>query len=173
MRPAFRLRNELKPAETAAGWMRFRVPVASKQTVEFVVEEARPIEARFEVDNITSEQIVAFLEGRAITPEVERALRGILTQKSRVADLEAGKNARDAEQDKIFDDQLRLRENMKSLKGSAEEKALLLRYTQQLNGQETRLEELRKEMARLDAEIAVAQAGVDKMTEQLAFDVKL
>ncbi len=173
VRPEFRLRNEVKPAETAAGWMRFRVPVASRQTVEFVVEEARPIEARFEVNNITSEQLVAFLETRAITPEVEQALRGILAQKARVADLEARKSARDGEQDKIFDDQLRLRENMKSLKGSAEEKALLQRYTQQLNGQETRLEELRKEMERLDAEIAVAEGVVDKMIEQLAFDVKL
>ena len=90
-----------------------------------------------------------------------------------MADLEARKSARDGEQDKIFDDQLRLRENMKSLKGSAEEKALLQRYTQQLNGQETRLEELRKEMERLDAEIAVAEGVVDKMIEQLAFDVKL
>ena len=173
VRPEFRLRNEVKPAETAAGWMRFRVPVASKQTVEFVVEEARPIEARFEVDNVTSEQIVAFLESHAITPEVEQALRGILAQKARVADLEARKTARDGEQDKIFDDQLRLRENMKSLKGSAEEKALLQRYTQQLNGQETRLEELRKEMERLGAEIAIAQAGVDKLIEELVFDVKL
>ena len=44
----------------------------------------------------------------------------------------------------IFDDQQRLRENMKSLKGSAEEKKLLERYTQQLDAQETRLEALRK-----------------------------
>ena len=38
----------------------------------------------------------------------------------------------------------RLRENIKALKGSAEEKALLQRYTKQLNGQESRLEELKK-----------------------------
>ena len=37
---------------------------------------------------------------------------------------------------------VRLRENVKALKGSAEEKALLQRYTKQLNSQESRLEEL-------------------------------
>jgi hypothetical protein len=47
VRPEFRLRNDIKPVETAAGWMRFRIPVASKQTVEFVVDESRPIESRF------------------------------------------------------------------------------------------------------------------------------
>ena len=61
------------------------------------------------------------MEGRAITPEIEQALRRILAQKAAVANLESQKEARDGDQDKIFDDQQRLRENMKSLKGSAEE----------------------------------------------------
>ena len=173
VRPEFRLRGDAKPAETAAGWMRFRVPVASKQTVELVVEESRPIESNLAISNVTSEQIAAFLETRSITPEIEQALRTILAQKALVAELEARKEARDGAQDKIFDDQQRLRENMKSLKGSAEEKALLQRYTQQLNAQETKLEDLRKELERLDGEIDQAQAELDKTTEAMAFDVRL
>jgi hypothetical protein len=173
VRPEFRLRNDIKPVETAAGWMRFRVPVASKQTMEFVVDESRPIESRFAVSNVTPEQIAEFVEGRAITPEIEQALRRILAQKAAVANLESQKEARDGDQDKIFDDQQRLRENMKSLKGSAEEKALLQRYTQQLNAQETRLEELRKALDQLDEEISKAQVALDQMIESLVFDVKL
>jgi septal ring factor EnvC (AmiA/AmiB activator) len=125
------------------------------------------------VSNVTHEQIAQFVEGRAITPEIEQALRRILAQKAAVANLESQKEARDGDQDKIFDDQQRLRENMKSLKGSAEEKALLQRYTQQLNAQETRLEELRKAMDQLDEEISKAQAALDQMIESLVFDVKL
>jgi DNA repair exonuclease SbcCD ATPase subunit len=74
---------------------------------------------------------------------------------------------------KIFDDQQRLRENMKALKGSPEEKALLQRYTQQLNEQETRLETLRKEVAQLEQQSATAQEALDKMIASLSFDVKL
>jgi chromosome segregation ATPase len=46
--------------------------------------------------------------------------------------------------DRIVADQARLRENMKALKGSSEEKALLQRYTGELDQQETQLDSLRK-----------------------------
>jgi chaperonin cofactor prefoldin len=94
-------------------------------------------------------------------------------QKSAISELEARKEARDDETTKIFDDQQRLRENLKALKGSAEEKALLQRYTQQLNDQETRLEALRKEMAQLEQQVASAQEALDKTIAGLAFDVNL
>jgi len=68
-----------------------------------------------------------------------------------IADLHRQIYERDTELKAIFDDQQRLRENMKSLKGTAEEKALTQRYTQQLNEQENRLEVLRKEKEQLEA----------------------
>ena len=68
---------------------------------------------------------------------------------------------------KIFDDQQRLRESMKALKGSAEEKALLQRYTQQLNEQENRLETLRKESQQLEAQKDSAQGALDKMIRRV------
>jgi len=74
---------------------------------------------------------------------------------------------------KIFDDQQRLRENMKALKGSAEEKALLQRYTQQLNDQETQLATLQKESGELAAQAQSAQAALDQMVQQLSIDVRL
>ena len=40
-----------------------------------------------------------------------------------------------------------MRENMKALRGSAEEKQLLQRYTRQLDGQENAIEALRGEIA--------------------------
>jgi hypothetical protein len=51
------------------------------------------------------------------------------------------------ELDAINRDQGRIRENMKTLKGSAEEKDLVQRYTRQLNSQEDRLATLNKETA--------------------------
>ena len=48
----------------------------------------------------------------------------------------------DSQQEKIFDDQQRIRENLKSLKGSSEERALTQRYTQQLEDQETQLQKV-------------------------------
>ena len=48
--------------------------------------------------------------------------------------------------DEIARDQERLRENMKALRGSAEEKQLLQRYTRQLDEQETRLDALKQDV---------------------------
>ncbi len=62
---------------------------------------------------------------------------------------------------------------MKALKGSAEEKALLQRYTQQLNEQENRLEALHKEVQQLEEQKAAEQTTLDGMIQELAFDVKL
>jgi hypothetical protein len=62
---------------------------------------------------------------------------------------------------------------MKALKGSPEEKALVERYVQQLNTQETRLETLRQEIAQLETKKDAAQAELDRMIEDLSFDVKL
>jgi hypothetical protein len=73
----------------------------------------------------------------------------------------------------IFDDQQRLRENMKALRGSGEEKALLQRYTQQLNEQENHLETLRKESQRLEKQQESAQAELERLVQDLSFDEKL
>jgi chromosome segregation ATPase len=138
-----------------------------------VVEEARPVIASYTISNISGGLIATFVQQRSIDKSVEEALRKVLAQKDEVANLEEQKNARDAETEKIYDDQQRLRENMKALKGSPEEKALVQRYVQQLNAQETRLETLRQEIAQLEAKKDSAQADLDRMIEDLSFDVKL
>ena len=172
-RQGYQLRGDARPVETTAGWMRFRVQVEPKQTASLVIEEARPLETTYAITNVSSEQVDLFVQQGSVNKAVEEALRKILAQKDVISDLEEKKNARDEEMQKIFDDQQRLRENMKALKGSAEEKALLQRYTGQLNGQENRLDSLRKEIEQLEAQQASAQEVLDRMVQELAFDVKL
>jgi hypothetical protein len=173
VRTGYTLRSEVQPVETSAGWMRFRIEVPSKQTASLGIDEARPIQNSFQLTNITDAQVGLFVREKSIDQAVEAALRRILAQKNVIAALDSEKEDRDGQMQKIFDDQQRLRENMKALRGSAEEKALLQRYTQQLNDQENRLEALRKESQQLEAQTSSAQAALDKMIEELAFDVKL
>ena len=173
VRSGYELRSAARPVETTAAWMRFRLEMGAKQTAALVVEEARPVVASFTISNIDSNLIGTFVQQRSIDKSVEEALRKVVAQKDAIASLEEQKNTRDEENQKIYDDQQRLRENMKSLKGSPEEKALVQRYVQQLNTQETRLETLRQEIAQLEARKDSAQADLDRMIEDLSFDVKL
>jgi hypothetical protein len=173
VRRGYELRGDVHPDETTADWMRFRLHVEPKQTAALVVEEGRPLETSYQLTNVTNQQLDLFVQQRSISKAVEDALRKVLAQKDAIAALEGAKEERDDEMNKIFDDQQRLRENMKALKGSAEEKALLQRYTTQLNEQETRLEGLGKEAAQLEQQASSAQAALDKTVTELSFDVIL
>ena len=173
VRPGYELRGNAQPAEVTSAWMRFRVPVKPKETTTLVVEEAKPLENTYLLTNITSDQLVLFAREQSINKTIEEALRKLIAQKKVVEDLEAQKSARESEAERIFDDQQRLRENLKALKGSQEEKALVQRYTQQLNNQESRLEALQKDSERLDAKVETEQGELDRMIQALSFDVKL
>jgi hypothetical protein len=173
VRAGYDLRSDVKPTETTSDWMRFRVQVPSKQTVALAVDEARPVQNTVAISSVTGQQVDFFLSQKSIDQTVAEALRKVLAQKQAVDDLESQKSERDDEAEKIFDDQQRLRENMKALKGSPEEKALLQRYAQQLDSQETRLAAIRKESAALETRRVAAQAELDRMIKSLSLDVKL
>jgi hypothetical protein len=173
VRPGYGLRGDVQPVETTSAWMRFRLNVDSKQSASLVVNEARPLESTYQLTNLTDEQVILLVQEKSVDRRIEAALRQILSQKARVQAVEEQKSARDAERENIFNDQQRLRENMKALKGSPEEKALLQRYARQLNDQEDRLEKLEKEIAELDAQQEKEQSALDQLIHDLSFDVKL
>jgi predicted RNase H-like nuclease (RuvC/YqgF family) len=76
------------------------------------------------------------------------------------------------ETEQIFKDQERLRENLKALGSRAEEKALVGRYTRQLDEQETRLGVIRREIAEREAKRARLQAELDALVQGLSFGGK-
>lgn len=162
-----------KPEETTSSAYRFRQAVDPKATVKFDVLESRPIETRYELTNLTNDQIVLFERQKSINPEVEAALRKIIEQKGQVASLDAQISAKNAETKKIYDDQSRIRENLKALKGTPEEHALTQRYIQQLADQETRLEAIQRETADLTSKREQAQAALDAMVNSLTLEATL
>ncbi|HEY0704485.1 MAG TPA: hypothetical protein VGD60_17055, partial [Candidatus Acidoferrales bacterium] len=162
-----------KPEETTSTLYRFRENVEPKATTRLSIWESKPIETRYELTNLTNDQIEVFLKQRSINPEIEQALRKIVQQKDTVGALEEERSRREDELQKIYDDQQRLRENLKALKGSAEERALTQRYTQQLNDQETRLETIQREEADLEGKKEQAQAELNKTIENLALEATL
>ena len=109
----------------------------------------------------------------SVNPTIEQALRRILDQKAQVATISGESEKRDSEITRIYDDQQRLRENLKALKGSAEEKALLQRYTKQLDDEETQLDALRKKKLDTEAEQQSANGALQQMVQGLQMDVIL
>jgi len=162
-----------EPEERAPGDYRFRMEIPPKATVSLPVEEVRTLSTDYELSNLNDEQIGIFLKQGTITPEMAQALVKISTQKAVVAKLEEEMENRQKDIDRIVEDQGRLRENMKALRGSAEEKVLLHRYTKQLDEQETQLESLRKRIQNTEAQRDTANDQLGKMIDELQIEATI
>ncbi len=164
------LKNSKQPEEQAPGTNRFRMEIAANATAVLPVEEVHPLSTTFQISNLTDDQILFFSKQGSITPEMADALKKISVQKAVVARLEQEMEDRQKDIERIVDDQGRLRENMKALRGSAEEKALLQRYTKQLDDQETQLANLRKKIQDTEAQRDAENTKLDTMIEELNLD---
>ena len=159
-----------EPEEKASGEYRFRLEVPSKATATLPVEEVRTLATNYQLSAMEEGQIGLFVKQGTITGEMAEALKRITAQKTVVANLEEEMENRQKDIDRIVEDQGRLRENMKALRGSAEEKALLQRYTRQLDDQETQLEALRKKIQETEAQRDTANAQLEKMIGDLQIE---
>ena len=174
LRPGWHLAEETqKPEEATSAVYRFREVVAPKGTSSFTVAESNPQETSYLLTNLTDNQIAVFVQRKTIDPQVQEALQKISEKKRALASIEDDLSKREDESSAIYDDQQRLRENLKALKGSPEERALTQRYTQQLADQETRLAAIKKETTELEAKRDAAQADLNNFIENLTLKGQL
>jgi hypothetical protein len=172
-RPGWKLTDDEKPAESSASFHRFRLTVDSKKTETLLVKEYRPVTNSYQLSNVNDDQIKFFLAAKMINPEIEQALRKVIAQKNSIAALDTEVGSRKSKISGITEDQQRVRENMKALKGSAEEKALLARYVRELNEQEDHVQSLHHEVADLQQKRDAAQKTLNDMIEGLQMEATL
>ena len=136
------------------------------------IEEFHPEQTEYELDELNDDQVKLISE-QPLTPAVRDIFRKVLDQKNQVNSIETQIGIRQREVDSISKDQARVRENMKALKGSSEERALLQRYTKQLDSQEDRLGMLNKEISDLQDKKSKAEDQFDQMLQQIVMDESL
>jgi hypothetical protein len=173
VRSGWRLADGLKPEETSASFYRFRVKAEPGKTAELKVEEVQQLRRSIALSNVTDDQIRIWFNDRTLKPELEQALQKIVAKKNEIASFERGIQERQSQIGGINQDQERLRENMKALKGSAEEKALLQRYTRELNDQEDKLQAVRGEISKLEGQRNDGKQQLDKMLQDITLDESL
>jgi hypothetical protein len=172
-RAGWKLADDEIPAETTASFHRFRIAIEPKTTQTLTVKEYRPVSNRWMLTGVTDTEVRFFLDQKMINPEVEKVLRSVVQKKNDIAVLDAVIAGRRAQVTNISDDQQRVRENMKALKGSAEEKALIERYVRELNEQEDRVQALRKEITEMQQKRDAAQSALTTMIENLQMEATL
>jgi hypothetical protein len=161
-----------KPEDSSKNYHRFRLNVGPGSTAELTVEMSRSLDSEFALTNLDSQEVALLGEQQRLTPAMQDGFDKVLAKKNEIAGYDAQINARTQEVSAIAADQARVRENMKALKGSSEEKSLLQRYTRQLDQQEDRLTVLRAQTDDLHAKRTQADQEVAQMIQQLAFDEK-
>jgi hypothetical protein len=173
-RPEWRFAKGAKePDERAPGVYRFRVEVPAQGTASLPIEEVRTLATSYQLSALDDNQISLFVSRGSITSEMAKALAKITAQKAEVAKLEEDMESRQKDIDRIVEDQGRLRENMKALRGTAEEKALVQRYTKQLDQQENELEALRKNIQATEAQRDKANAQLENMIQDLQIEASI
>ena len=159
-----------KPEETTESYLRFMVPVDGSKTAELNIESFHPEVTQFLLTNLNSDQVAYFSQQNRVTPEMRQIFQRVMAQKSKISGLDQQINQRKQESDQISSDQARIRENMKALRGGAEEHALLQRYTAELNSQEDKLAALRKEIADLQTQRNQANSELESMVMNINLD---
>jgi hypothetical protein len=145
----------------------------TEEVGRYMVEEYSPQETRYELASLEDEQekrLSLLIADNRITPAVKEAMQRVFQKKNDIAKLEEQAAERQKQMDAIDKDQARLRENMKALKGSAEERALTQRYIHELDSQEDTLATLRKEKKDLDTQREQERRESGTMVGQIVLD---
>jgi hypothetical protein len=159
------------PAETSSTAYRFKVQVEPGKTTTLTVAEVRAEESRIAVSDAADQQLALLVQnGPRLGEQGLRALRSVMAKKDDLAAVDAELAANQGETRRIAADQGRVRENMKSLKGSEQEKRLVERYVQQINAQEDRLEALRAAASAAERRRTTIRQELTQLVEALAFD---
>lgn len=170
IRSGWKLAEEMKPEESSATRYRFRLEIQPGKAEKFTVKESCPEVSRIHVSTLTDSQLAAFALEGAITESEVAELRKVTTKKAEIAAVDQQIKTRQQEMESIEKGQVRLRENMKALRGSPEEKVLLLRYTRELDGQEDRMAALQKETGEQKAKREGLKGQFDTLVQAIAIE---
>ena len=156
-----------KPAETTTDAYRFQLSVPSDGTGSLVVSSYRPMKSATRLADAGEGDLDLLLTQVEWDQASRAAFEPLAVARRELADLERRYQANNTEMAAIETGQTRIRENMRALKGSSEEKQLLERYVRQLTGQEDRLAALRESRVTLEREIEEKRRAFVRLAESL------
>src|SRR5262249_45523046 len=137
------------------------------------VLEQYPQQTNYEITNIDSDTLQLFINQRLLSDEMRAAIEKVLSIKGEIASIDSESTRLSSEKKSLFENQTRLRENLKSLGGSAEEKGLRSRYIEQLQGEEDRVNAIDAQLKTLADKKAAAQSQLDSLIKNLALEYKV
>jgi len=156
------------PAETTDHFYRFRVPLSGNQEAQLPVTEVISRQTSVSLGTLTRNQLVLF-SGRETPAVIREKLGQIVDAQEEIARLRGELKTTQDKIEAVFHDQERLRENLKALRETREDRDLRVRYLEQLAKQEDEVSTLRENLDGLNKDIASAQARLGELIGSLTW----
>jgi len=169
----WKLTGDDKPFETTEDYHRFKVTVPPNTSTDLTVAEELPETTAFALSNVTTNDIQLYVRADYLSPEMKLALDEIVELKAQISALNRQVSAKGAEITAITKDQERMRENLKALGKTEEEKRLVQRYVNRIAEDEDRMEKLQAEVKSLNEEKAALQQRIDGRLRGLALEKRM
>ncbi len=165
--------NTPPPVETTENFRRFRIVVAPNSATDFTVNEELPDVNKYQLSNLTTDNIQLFVSSNYLTPQMKLALDGVLELKTQIAGVNKQAQGKQQQINTLAKDQERMRENLKALGKSVEERQLVARYVAKLSQGEDQLERLRAEEQKLAEQRDALQKQLDELLRRLVMENRL
>jgi len=158
------------PVEKTEHFWRYKVTAAPKETTSFEVREITHDFESVELTGIVYAAIADLASENLISDEAREQLEAIAERVESIRKIDEEIVKRQSEVEEITEGQERVRENLKSLGNSSEEKKLRSRYVSNLDSEEERIEELQREVADLRRKKEEEEEELERMVE--AFEIR-
>jgi chromosome segregation ATPase len=133
------------------------------------VEEERVFSNGFSVSNMNTDQILVWMENKALSDAGKRALQQIVDMKKQITDLDAQSKTIDKQIDNLDKDQDRTRQNIASLNQVSGQQQQVEIYAKKLADQENQLAKLRDQQNDVQQKRTAAQSSLDSFMERIEF----
>jgi hypothetical protein len=167
-RPEYKLLGQ-KPSETTTNAYRFEVKLSADGTEKFPVAEERVYDSTTAVSNLTPDDLLAYVQNKALSDMGRRQLQQIASAKRQIAGFDNQIRQLDANVTTIVSDQNRVRENIRSLNQVSGQQDQVQKYARQLATEESELAGLRDQLSDLKKQKAAQESSLNALIEALDF----
>ena len=141
-----------KPDITTQRYYRFRVELNAFDKKTVSVGERLPLMDSYVLRDLSRTDLEMFISRRYINDATRQKLEKLIDLRTQINSISVKLEGFEQEEERIAEDQKRLRENIEALSKTPEAKSLITRYIAKADEQETRIEQIGKERQTLLAE---------------------
>jgi hypothetical protein len=165
------IEKPVEPEETTNYW-RFKLTLKPKDAIVFKLKEQRENYSSNYIWNYSKEDLLKrvgfYVKKKFIEPDLEKQLKEIAELIYSLNDLRAQEEKLNNERDIMTEEQARLRDNISVLGEDTQSISLRERYIKKLSDQESRFEEISKELESLDKKIKTLNKNIEEKMELLS-----